>query len=267
MKDSGERGSILEEILAHKRVEVREAKSRRPLEMLEEEAGRRKPPRSLIQAVTDAHGPPHRILAEIKRASPSKGVLREGLDPVDWAGRYLRAGAVGLSVLTDERFFKGSLTDLARIRDNLDLPLLRKDFLIDPYQVVEARAAGADAVLLIMRILEDAPFADLLNRVRETGMEALVEVHNERDLDRALALGSRLVGINNRDLSRFTTDLDVTRRLMPRIPPDVVVVSASGIRDPEQVRSLESAGVKAFLIGEALMTAADPEEKLRELVT
>ena len=145
--------------------------------------------------------------------------------------------------------------------------LLRKDFLIDPYQVVEARASGADAVLLIMRILEDGQFADLLKKVREAGMEALVEVHDESDLDRALAQGTRLLGINNRDLSRFKVDLAVTRRLMPRIPSDVVVVSASGIREREQVRSLESEGVKAFLVGEALMTATDPEEKLRELVT
>lgn len=267
MKDSGGQGNILEEIVAHKSVEIREAKGRRPVEALKQEAGRRDPPRSLIQKITDAHGPAHRILAEIKRASPSKGVMREALDPVDWAGRYVRAGAIGLSVLTDERFFKGSLDDLARIREHVDLPLLRKDFLIDPYQVHEARAAGADAVLLIMRILEDGQFADLLKEVRDAGMEALVEVHNEQDLDRALAQGTRLLGINNRDLSRFTVDLSVTRRLMPRIPSEIVVVSASGIQDPEQIRSLESEGVKAFLVGEALVTATDPEEKLRELVT
>jgi indole-3-glycerol phosphate synthase len=267
MKGSGKQGNMLEEILAHKRVEVREAKELRSVGTLEEEAGRMDPPRSLIQRITDAQGPAHRILAEIKRASPSKGVLREDLDPVDWAGRYVRAGAVGLSILTDEKFFKGSLADLAGIREHVDLPLLRKDFLIDPYQVLEARASGADAVLLIMRILDDGLFADLLKKVREAGMEALVEVHDEADLDRALAQGTRLLGINNRDLSRFKVDLAVTRRLMPRIPSDVVVVSASGIHGPEQVRSLESEGVKAFLVGEALMTATDPEEKLRELVT
>jgi len=258
---------MLEEILAHKRVEVREAKGRRPVEALEEEARGMDSPRSLIQRITEARGPVHRVLAEIKRASPSKGVLREDLDPVDWAGRYVRAGAIGLSILTDERFFKGSLDDLARIREHVDLPLLRKDFLIDPYQVVEARAAGADVVLLIMRILEDGQFAELLKKVRETGMEALVEVHDESDLDRALAQGTRLLGINNRDLSRFKVDLAVTRHLMPRFPSDVVVVSASGIHEPEKIRSLESEGVRAFLVGEALMTATDPEEKLRELVT
>ncbi len=258
---------MLEEIVAHKRLEIRDARERVAEAALEEQAGRAGPPRSLIGRITDPRGPAHRVLAEIKRASPSKGVLREGLDPVEWAERYVRAGAVALSVLTDERFFKGSLSDLSRIRRHVDLPLLRKDFLLDPYQVVEARASGADAVLLIMRILEDGQFAELMKRVRDTGMEALVEVHDERDLDRALAQGVRLVGINNRDLSRFRVDLSVTRSLMPRIPPEVVVVSASGIRSPEQIRSLESAGVRAFLVGEALMTAQDPEEKLRELVT
>jgi indole-3-glycerol phosphate synthase len=267
MRNSPEQGNMLAEILANKRLEVREAKDRRPAGTLEEEIRRMDPPRSLIQRITDAGGPAHRVIAELKRASPSKGILRADLDPVDWAGRYVRAGAVGLSVLTDEKFFKGTLDDLARIREHVDLPLLRKDFLIDTYQVVEARASGADAVLLIMRILEDGRFADLLHQVREAGMEALVEVHNEEDLERALARGTRLLGINNRDLSRFKTDLDVTRRLMPRIPADVVVVSASGINEPEQVRSLEADGVKAFLVGEALMKAADPEEKLRELVT
>jgi indole-3-glycerol phosphate synthase len=145
--------------------------------------------------------------------------------------------------------------------------LLRKDFLIDPYQVLEARVGGADVVLLIMRVLDDAQFANLLGLAQDLGMEALVEVHDERDLDRALMKGSRMVGINNRDLSNFTVDLSVTERLMARIPSDVVVVSASGIQTPEQVRSLESKGVKAFLVGEALLTATAPDERLKELVT
>lgn len=258
---------MLEEILAHKRTEIEEARDRWPVRTLEEQAARLTPPRSLLQSITDPQGPAHRVIAEIKRASPSKGLLREDLDPVDVAGRYQRAGAIGVSVLTDRRFFRGSLEDLARVRSHVDLPLLRKDFLIDPYQVYEARAHGADAVLLIMRVLEDAQFAGLLKLTRSLGMEALVEVHAERDLDRALAEGARLVGINNRDLSNFTVDLSVTEHLMPRIPSDVVVVSASGVQTQEQVRSLESKGVRAFLIGEILVTATDPEGKLRELVT
>jgi len=262
-----DKGSMLEKILAHKRAEIEDARRHRRVEGLEAKAGRLGPPRSLLQGITDVHGPAHRIIAEIKRASPSRGVLRLDLDPVDCARRYARVGAIGLSVLTDEKFFRGSLDDLHRIRDHVGLPLLRKDFLIDPYQVYEARVCGADAVLLIMRILGDGAFEELFTLSRELGMDALVEVHEERDLDRALSKGVRLVGINNRDLSTFTVDLSVTERLLPRIPSDVVVVSASGIRNQEQVRSLESKGVKAFLVGEALVTAPAPEEKLRELVT
>jgi indole-3-glycerol phosphate synthase len=258
---------MLEEILAHKRAEVEEARSRRPVEALLERAGLLEPPRSLLQRITDADGPRHRIIAEIKRASPSRGTFRSDLDPVDWAGRYERGGAIGLSVLTDRKYFQGSLDDLSRVREHVDLPVLRKDFLIDPYQVYEARANGADAVLLILRALGDEPFAALLRLARHLGMEALAEVHDEGDLERALAEGARLVGINNRDLSNFTVDLTVTERLMPRIPSDVVVVSASGVQTRDQVRSLESKGVRAFLVGEALVTADDPEGTLRGLVT
>jgi len=258
---------MLETILAHKRTEVEEAKRREPVKGVEEKIARLASPRSLLQRITGAGGPAHRIIAEIKRASPSKGVLREELDPLDWAGRYERAGAIGLSVLTDTRFFKGSLDDLVRIRGHVGLPLLRKDFMIDPYQILEARACGADVVLLIMRVLDDAQFADLFRLTRDLRMEALVEVHDERDVDRALTGGSRMVGINNRDLSSFTVDLSVTERLMGGIPSDVVVVSASGIQTRQQVRSLESKGVRAFLVGEALVTATVPEEKLKELVT
>jgi indole-3-glycerol phosphate synthase len=258
---------MLEAILAHKRKEIEEAKRRQPVRTLEAEVTRLAPPRSLLKGITGVRGPAHRIIAEIKRASPSKGVLRQDLDPLEWAERYERAGAIGLSVLTDTRFFKGSLDDLIRIRDHVELPLLRKDFLIDPYQVLEARVGGADVVLLIMRVLEDGQFANLLRLAQDLGMEALVEVHDERDLDRALTEDSRLVGINNRDLSTFTVDLSVTERLMAKIPLGIVAVSASGIQTPEQVRSLESKGVKAFLVGEALVTAGAPEKKLRELVT
>jgi indole-3-glycerol phosphate synthase len=258
---------MLEAILSHKRTEIEEAKRRKPVKAVEEEIAHLAPPRSLLQRITGVGGPAHRIIAEIKRASPSKGVLREDLDPLDWAGRYERAGAIGLSVLTDARFFKGSLDDLIRIRDQVGLPLLRKDFMIDPYQVLEARVCGADVALLIMRVLDDAQFANLFRLTGDLGMEALVEVHDERDLDRALMGGSRMVGINNRDLSSFTVDLSVTERLMGRIPPELVVVSASGIQTPQQVRFLESKGVRAFLVGEALVKAKAPEEKLKELVT
>ncbi len=259
---------MLEKILENKRAEVEQARARMPLPELKRQAADVAAPLSLSGALSGKTGTGHRIIAEIKRASPSKGVLRADLDPVTWAGKYQRAGAAALSVLTDERFFQGSLSHLADIRSCVtDLPLLRKDFLIDPYQVWEARFHGADAVLLIVRALDDPMLRQLLETAREAGMEALVEVHVEQDLDRALGEGARIIGINNRDLKTFTVDTAVTERLMERIPDDVTAVSASGIDRPEQILSLEAKGVKAFLIGEALVTAEDPEEKLRELVS
>jgi len=259
---------MLETILENKRAEVGQAKARMPLQELQRRLEDAAPIRSLTRALTAHEGAGHRIIAEIKRASPSKGVLRSDLDPVAWAGMYRRAGAAAVSVLTDARFFKGSLSHLADIRSHVpDVPLLRKDFIIDPYQILEARFYGADAVLLIVRTLDDASLRGLLKATHELGMEALVEVHVEADLERALGEGARIVGINNRDLKTFTEDTSVTERLMERIPGDVVAVSASGIQRPEQIVSLESRGVKAFLIGEALVTAEDPEAKLRELVS
>ncbi len=258
---------MLAAILDNKREEVKEAKKRVPLTALRERAGSVAPPLSMLGRITEKEGARHRIIAEIKRASPSKGVLRQDLDPVEWAGRYQRAGATALSVLTDERFFKGSLTHLEQVRDIVQLPVLRKDFIIDAYQVHESRASGADVVLLIVRALDPAQFRELMEVTREIGMEALVEIHDEMELDRALDQGVRLLGINNRDLKTFNVDISVTERLMDRIPDDVVVVSASGIHSPEQILRLEAKGAKAFLIGEALVTAADPEEKLKELVS
>ena len=163
-------------------------------------------------------------------------------------------------------FFHGSLNHLAQARKQVALPLLRKDFIVDPYQIWEARYFGADVILLIMRITDDEQYKTLLSVTRTAGMEALVEVHDEKDLDRAMAQGVRLIGINNRDLKTFKVDIAVTERLMPAVPSDVVVVSASGIQAEQQICTLEAAGVKAFLIGEALVTASVPEEKLKELV-
>lgn len=260
---------MLSGILEHKREEVERARARAPAEELE----RRllldaRPVLSLIRAVLERDRPGTRIIAEIKRASPSKGVLRADLDPVDWALRYRRAGAAALSVLTDERFFHGSLSHLAAVRARVtDLPLLRKDFIIDPYQVLEARGHGADAVLLIVRALDRTAFRGLLGAVGRAGMEALVEVYDEEDLDRALEEGVRLLAINNRDLKSFRVDTAVTERLLPRIPDGVAVVSASGIHSPAQVARLSSLGVKGFLVGEALVTAPDPEKKLMELAS
>ncbi len=258
---------MLAEILSHKRTEIEEAKKRLSMDALEKKVEKCPPPCSLQQAITGQPGPKHRIIAEIKRASPSKGVLRKDLDPASWSERYRRAGAVALSVLTDERFFHGSLEHLLQVRHRVDLPLLRKDFLLDPYQVYEALVHGADAVLLIVRALQTDLLKSLLKVTHELGMEALVEIHGERELDSAMMAGARIIGINNRDLATFQVDVGITERLMPHIPEDVIVVSASGIQTPGHVASLESRGVKAFLIGEALVTSPDPEQKLKELVS
>lgn len=258
---------MLETILKNKREEIDKAESLVPIEVLQKKLAVMGPARSILRAISGNSGHRHRVIAEIKRASPSKGVLRENLEPATWAQRYQRAGATALSVLTDERFFNGSLLHLQEVRRCVDLPLLRKDFILAPYQIYEARCHGADGVLLIVRALEKEPFKQLLRVTREVGMEALVEVHTERELERALEEGVSLLGINNRDLQSFTVDIAVTERLMPRIPSDVTVVSASGIQTRQQVELLESKGVKAFLVGEALVTSTDPEEKLRELIS
>ncbi len=266
MQEIEDRARMLDVILAHKQAEVERARRERPLPALEAAARSAAPPRSLIGALTAPEGPRHRILAEIKRASPSRGALRADLDPAEFARRYERGGASAVSVLTDERFFGGSLADLGAVRAATALPVLRKDFLVDPYQVIEARSRGADAVLLIARALSQENLEGLLREVRGVGMEALVEIHDEGDLEKALAAGCRLVGINNRDLQSFRVDLSVTERLVQRIPSRIVVVSCSGIRCRDEILRLEEAGVRAFLIGESLVTAGDPEARLRELV-
>jgi len=198
-----------------------------------------------------------RLLAEIKRRSPSAGVIREGVEAVEVAGAYEAGGAAALSVLTDAEFFGGSLDALRQVRDAVALPLLRKDFVLDEVQVWEARAAGADAILLIVRILDDPRLAALRDLAVELGMDALVEVHDEEELDRALAIGADLIGINNRDLATFRTDLGLSLRLAPRVDPGVTLVAESGIRTPEDVIALGATGVDAVLVGESLMRQPD----------
>lgn len=198
-----------------------------------------------------------RLLAEVKRRSPSAGEIRPGADPVEVAQAYEEGGAAAVSVLTDREFFGGDLEFLERVREEVAIPALRKDFLIDPLQVWEARAAGADAVLLIARILDNALLAELLGLAGEAGMDALVEVHDAAELARALAAGSRLVGVNNRDLASFHTDLDLSLRLAPSLPVDVTLVAESGIRTADDVDRLGAAGVDAILVGESLMRQPD----------
>lgn len=256
--------TILDEIVATKRREVEAARRRMPLEELEAQCAEAVPVRDFRAALA---GPgPIRLIAEIKKASPSAGLIRPDFDPIAIARTYQAHGAHGLSVLTDAPYFQGHLSYLARVRAAVVLPVLRKDFLIDEYQVVEARVAGADAVLLIAEVLDDAALAALLARSRSLGMAALVEFHDPANLPRVLAAGADLVGINNRDLRRFVTDLDLTLRLRDQVPPDVVLVSESGIKSRHDVERLEAAGIDAILVGETLMRSPDIGRAVADLL-
>lgn len=247
--------SILDEIVVSKRREVEQGRKRMPLEELEAQAEEAPPVRDFRGALDG--GGTIQLIAEVKKASPSVKVIREDFEPVSIARTYQDHGAACISVLTDAPYFQGHLSYLARIRASVAIPLLRKDFLIDEYQVVEARVAGADAILLIAEILDDATMARLLERARALGMAALVEFHDPANLPRVLAAGADLVGVNNRDLHSFTTDIDRTLRLRDQIPPDVLLVSESGIHNRAQVERLQAAGVSAILVGESLMRSPD----------
>lgn len=259
---------ILKQIFAHKRQEVAAAKAAVSLSELKARvADLEEPPRGFARALRACcESGWTAVVAEVKKGSPSKGVIRADFDPIAIAETYQAAGAACLSVLTDERFFLGHLRYLALIREQVRLPLLRKDFLYDPYQVWEARAAGADAILLIAAMLEPAPMASLAALARELSLDVLVEVHDEEELIPALATGAELIGINNRDLRTFVTDLGVTERLLPLIPEDRFVIAESGIRDRAGLLRLQRAGAKGFLIGESLMRERDIGGKLRELL-
>ena len=224
------------------------------------------PPRPFAQALLNKvnNGLPG-IIAEIKKASPSKGVIREDFFPADIAKSYERGGAACISVLTDVDFFQGADTYLQQARAACDLPVLRKDFTVDSYQVVEARAIGADAILLIVAALEQSQMIELAATAREVGVDVLVEVHDRAELERALELDTPLIGINNRDLRSFDTSLDTTWRLLQHIPEDRLVITESGIHSVDHVSAMRERNVNAFLVGEAFMRAADPGAKLGEL--
>ena len=256
--------TILDKIVAVKRQEVAAARTRRPLPELQS-AVRDAPP------VRDFHGAlaaagPVKLIAEIKKASPSKGVIRADFRPLEIAEIYAQNGASCLSVLTDESFFQGHLQILSEVRQHVAIPVLRKDFVLDPYQVYEARCAGADAVLLIAECLDDALLRHLYETIGSLGMAALIEFHEPCHLDRILELGAPMIGINNRDLKSFVTDLGLTLRLRSRIPADRVVVGESGIRTTEDVEQLRLAGVQAMLVGETLMAAPDIGMAVRSLL-
>jgi len=256
--------TILREILDRKREEVARRRREVPLARLRTEAAQAPPPRDFVAALS---GPHLALIAEVKRASPSKGLLRADFDPVDLARRYEANGAAAISILTDGPFFQGSLEHLRAVRRQVRLPLLRKDFILDPYQVYEARAAGADALLLIVAALDDATLQALYRLTRRLGMAALVEVHDEAELARALRIGPRLVGINNRDLRTFRVDLGTTARLRPQVPREVLLVAESGIGGRSDAEELAAVGADAILVGEALVRAADPGRKVREFTT
>jgi indole-3-glycerol phosphate synthase len=257
---------VLKRILAVKAEEVRRGSEARPLKRLREGLEGLAPPRDFLGALKAAAqaGRPG-VIAEIKKASPSAGVLRADFDPAAIARTYAAAGAHCLSILTDAEFFQGGADCLERGRAACALPVLRKDFIIDAWQVYESRLMGADAILLIAAALGDAALADLAGLASDLGMDALIEVHDETELDRALALHPPFIGINNRDLHSFATDAGTTLKLLPKIPAGCLVVTESGIRNRADVQRMHGAGVQAFLIGETFMRANDPGEKLAEL--
>ena len=259
------RPSILAKILETKSAEVAERSRRRSLDAVKAEAADQPPARGFAQALRTSAATGPAVIAEVKRASPSAGLIREDFRPAEIAARYQWAGAACLSVLTDEDYFQGSDRFLVEARNACTLPVLRKDFTIDPWQVYESRALGADCILLIVAALEPRQLQDLHALAREAGLEVLVEVHDEEELEQALACEPELVGVNNRDLHRFVTDLATSERLRPLIPKEKIMVTESGIRSPAHVRRLLRAGVDAFLVGEAFMREADPGLALREL--
>ena len=259
-------GDVLERIVVAKRAELAQAKAARPRRQLEGEARAAAPARDFVGAMRAriASGRPA-VIAEIKRASPSRGVLREDFDPGAIAQSYEAGGATCMSVLTDKQFFQGALEHLKEARAACNLPVLRKDFMLDPYQIFESRAAGADAILLIAASLDAATMRAFEALAHDLGMAVLVEAHDVAELEAALALRTPLIGINNRDLGTFETRLETPLELAPRVPKDRIVVTESGILSPADVGRMRSAGVNAFLVGEAFMRSPDPGGALRAM--
>lgn len=257
---------ILKTILAKKAEEVARRKENLSLSALEEIAKTSSQPRGFYQALYNkATKAQPAIIAEIKKASPSQGVIRENFNPVEIAVDYAMNGASCLSVLTDKSFFQGSEANLQMVREKSPLPVIRKDFMIDPYQVVEARALGADCILLIVAALTDNQMQELASVATQLGMDILVEVHDAAELERALRLDTKLIGINNRNLRTFEVSLETTLSLKNTIPSDRLIVTESGIHTQDDVKLMTDNGIYTFLVGEAFMRAASPGQKMREL--
>jgi len=255
---------ILATIAAHVREVVAVRQRALPLAALRDRSLYHAPTRGFAKALT---GKERRIVAEVKKASPSKGLIRADFDAVAIAKDYASHGASAISVLTEERFFQGDLAYLEQIHASVKVPLLRKDFMLDHYQIVEAKSFGADAVLFIAAMLDGQLMGELRQQASELQMDSLVEVHSEKELEAALKAGAQLIGINNRDLKTFTVDLATTERLAPLVPAGVPAVCESGIDSIEQIRRVEQLGIHAFLIGESLMRAPEPGVKLSELLS
>ena len=255
--------TILDRILETKRMELEESRKLRPLDEVAA-AAMQAPPAISLAASVGQEG--IRVVAEVKKASPSKGIIREDFDPVAIAEAYAGAGAAAISVLTDVEYFQGRLEYLSAIREKVSVPLLRKDFIIDTYQVFEARAAGADAILLILAALSDEEAAPLAATADQLGMDILWEVHDREEMRRLEAFSPRVVGINNRDLKTFDVSLDTTRRLLPEVPGGAAVISESGFSRRDELEMMAGWGVDAFLVGEGLMRAEDPGAALRGLL-
>ena len=253
---------MLDQILKYKREELEHLKRKVRLADVRKKAEDAEGARGFLERETKRI----QIVAEIKKVSPSAGVIVEKYDPVGIALQYEENGATALSVLTGEHFFQGKLSDLTEVQAKVRLPVLRKDFTFDEYQIFEARGAGADAVLLIARILTDSQLKDYRQLAGELGMAGLVEIHDEKELDRAVRSSANLIGINNRDLDTLKTDLAVTERLVPKVPEGVAIVSESGISSRRDIERLQKTGVNCFLVGESLLREKDPGGKLRELL-
>jgi indole-3-glycerol phosphate synthase/phosphoribosylanthranilate isomerase len=259
--------SFLDQIVAVTRTDLAERKARVPLEELRAPATLAPEARSFAEALRPHTGGPARLIAEIKRASPSKGVISQAFDPVAKARAYELGGAAAISVLTEPHYFQGTLDHLRTVREVVALPVLRKDFIVDPYQVYEARAAGADALLLIAALLDDALLRELLALTRELGMEALVEAHDADEVRRAVTAGAPVIGVNSRDLRTFAVDTAIVQNLRPLVPRDHVFVAESGIQNQMDATRARVWGADAILVGEALMRADDPEALARDLAT
>jgi indole-3-glycerol phosphate synthase len=255
---------FLDKIVAQKRKELEERQKAVPMSVLEDAIAHRPAPIDLAKALkSDGIS----LIAEIKRASPSKGMLNPNLDPVALAKTYARCGAAAISVLTEENYFLGSRQDLEAVKNALPhIPVLRKDFILEPYQLYESRAWGADAVLLIVAILDDSELKELITVSHKLGMQCLVEVHDKDELKRAIKCDAQLIGINNRNLDTLEVDINVTRILRPLVPPERLVVSESGIKGRDDIEKLKAWGVDAALIGEALVTAEDVPARIKELL-